>query len=55
MNSLRLKNPTFKNIKVGVLLSKKKTSKKNKFNDENEYNKKIIKWIIIIDMELFLI
>ena len=41
MNSLRLKNPTFKNIKVGVLLSKKKSPKKNKLNDEQyEYNKK---------------
>ena len=41
MNSLRLMNPTFKNIKVSVLLSKKKSPKKNKLNDEqNEYNKK---------------
>ena len=41
MNSLRLMNPTFKNIKVSVLLSKKRSPKKNKLNEEqNDYNKK---------------
>ena len=38
MNSLRLINPTFKNIKIQVLLSKKKS---HKINDElNDNNKK---------------
>ena len=42
MNSLRLINPTFQNIKIHVLLSKKKSSKVNKgINDEQEdYSKR---------------
>ena len=41
MNTLRLMNPTFKNIKVNVVLSKRKSLKKNKLNiDLNENNKK---------------
>ena len=42
MNSLRLINPTFQNIKIQVLLSKKKSSKVNKgINDEQEdYSKR---------------
>ena len=38
MNSLRLINPTFKNIKIQVLLSKKK-SKKNKTIDDETYKR----------------
>ena len=40
MNSLKLMNPTFKNIKMQVLLSKKK-SKKNKIINDEANNKKI--------------
>lgn len=35
MNSLRLMNPTFKNIKIQVLLSKKKSKKNKTIDDEN--------------------
>ena len=38
MNSLRLMNSTFNNIKVTALLSKKKSPKKNKLNDEQNEN-----------------
>ena len=34
MNSLRLMNPTFKNIKIQVLLSRKKSKKNRTINDE---------------------
>ena len=41
MNTLRIMNPTFKNIKVNVLLSRKQSQKKNKLNiDLNENSKR---------------
>ena len=40
LNTVRLMNPTFKNIKIQVLLSKKKSQKKNKKLNDDEYNKK---------------
>ena len=41
MNTLKLINPTYKNIKTNIILSKKKSPKKNKLNNEqNEQNKK---------------
>ena len=44
MNSLRLMNPTFKNLKIQVLLSKKKTQKVNKqMNDEQNDSKRSYK------------
>ena len=44
MNTLRLMKPTFKDIKIKVLLSKKKSPKKNKLNDEqNEYSRRSYK------------
>jgi hypothetical protein len=39
MNSLRLMNPTFKNIKIQVLLSRKKSKKNRTINDETSSKK----------------